>query len=208
MSVLPMPFKKLNVKTKEILEDLDMTTPTPFQIKSIPVIKSGANVYCVSKPGSGKTFTLVLTTLQKIKFEAEGTSPRAFVLVETMEKASELYDMFLQFTRYSSVRVYVAHEKNHIDLQKSEIFEGVDILISTSKSLHKLFLLNGVSTSQVKILSIDDAGFLTQKQAYNEVLAITQSLPKCQYVLYTEKMEPALSRLQDYFMEFSKTVHN
>lgn len=206
MSVFPAPFKKLNTKIKEVLEHLEITTPTPFQIKSIPVIKSGANVFCTAQKGSGKTFTLVLTTLQKIKYVAEGTSPRAMIVVENTEKASELYDAFLKFTRYSSVRVYVANEKDHVDLQKSEIFEGVDVLIATYKSLNKLFLLNGVSTSQVKMFAIDDAEFLSQKQAYSTILSITQSLPKCQFVIYSEKMQPSLSRLEDYFMEYSKIV--
>jgi hypothetical protein len=33
-------------------------------------------------------------------------------------------------------------------VQKSEIFEGIDILISTPKSINKLFLVNGVNTSK------------------------------------------------------------
>lgn len=206
MSDLPMPFKKLHPAIQEKLVALELTTPTAFQSKSIPVIKSGANVYCTAKNETGKTTTLVLTTLQKLKFEAVGTSPRAFVIVENMTKATALEEAFSKYTRYSSLRVYLADEKIHIDLQKSEIFEGCDILIATPKSMHKLFLLNGVSTSQVKIVSIDDADFLSQKTPYANVLSITQSVPRCQYVLYSEKISPALSRLEDYFMEYAKIV--
>ncbi len=35
----------------------------------------------------GKTTTLILTTLQKLKCEAEGNSPRALVFVENKERA-------------------------------------------------------------------------------------------------------------------------
>lgn len=201
-----MPFKKLHPEIQEKLEDLEISAPTPFQRKSIPVIKGGANVYCVASEGSGKSTTLILTTLQKLKCEAIGNSPRAIVLVENKERALEMYDAFLTFTRYKSLRVYAGYEQLHIDVQKSEIFEGVDILISTPKSLKKLFLVNGINTSQLKILSVDDAEFLAQKSAYTDVMSITQSIKKCQYVLYLEKMHPMLKRFESYFMEYAKIV--
>ena len=202
-----MPFKKLHPEIQEKLEDLEISAPTPFQSKSIPVIKGGANVFCVASEGSGKTTTLILTTLQKLKCEAVGNSPRAIVLVENKERALEMYDAFLTFTRYKSLRVYVGYEQLHIDVQKSEIFEGIDILISTPRTMNKLFLLNGVSTSELKIFSIDDAEFLVQHSAYTALMSITQSIKKCQYVLYAEKMHPMLKRFESYFMEYSKKIN-
>lgn len=201
-----MLFKKLHSYIHEVLERLEITTPTPFQSKSIPVIKSGANVYCTAPKDSGKTTTLILTTLQKLKCEAVGNAPRAIVLVENKEKALELYDTFLNYTKYTSLRVYVGYEQLHIDVQKSEIFEGIDILISTPKTMNKLFLTNGVSTSQLKILSIDDAEFLIQQSEYSAMITINQSVLKCQYVLYSETIPPKLKRFEEYFMEYSKIV--
>jgi len=206
MSAVPMPFKKLHEQIKETLASLEITTPTNFQSKSIPVIKSGANVFCNAASGNGKTTTLVLTTLQKLKCEAEGTSPRAIIIVENREKAVELYETFTRYTRYNSLRVYVAHEKIHIDLQKSEIFEGIDILIATHESINKLFLMNGITTAALKIFCIDDAEFISQRVPYSTLLSVTQSLSKCQFVLYSKKMTPKLKSLESYFMEFSKTV--
>ncbi len=201
-----MPFKKLHAHILEKLATLEITTPTPFQSKSIPVIKSGANVYCNAPTGSGKTTSLILTTLQKLKCKAVGNAPRAVVLVENKEKAMELYDAFLSYTKHTSLRVYVGYEELHIDVQKSEIAMGADILISTPKSMNKLFLLNGVSISQLKLFSIDDAEFLSQKSSYAAIMSITQSIQKCQYVLYSEKMHPMLQRFEGYFMEYAKKV--
>lgn len=201
-----MPFKKLHSDIQEKLESLDIHTPTPFQSHSIPIIKSGVNVYCIAPKDSGKTSTLVWTTLQKLKCEAVGNAPRAVVLVENKERAMELYDTFLAYTKYTSLRVYVGHEQLHIDVQKSEIFMGTDILISTPKTMNKLFLLNGVSTAQMKLLSIDDAEFLSQHSSYSALMSIAQSVQKCQYVIYSEKMHPVLKRFESYFMERSKIV--
>ncbi|WP_432410659.1 DEAD/DEAH box helicase [Rasiella sp. SM2506] len=201
-----MPFKKLHPEIQEKLASFEIETPTPLQRKSIPVIKSGANVYCTAPKDAGKTTTLILTTLHTLKFEAVGNAPRAVVLVENKEKALELYDAFLEYTRHTPVRVYVGHEHLHVDVQKSEIFMGIDILISTPKSMNKLFLMNGVPVSQLKIFSVDDAEFLVQQSAYKALMSITQSIKKCQYVLYSEKIDPKLKRFEAYFMEYSKKV--
>ena len=201
-----MPFKKLHPEIKERLATLEITTPTPFQSNCIPVIKSGANVYCVAPADSGKTTAMILTTMHALKFREIGNAPRAVILVENKEKAMELYDAFLLYTKYTTLRVYVGYEELHIDVQKSEIAMGVDILISTPKSMNKLFLLNGVSIADFKIFSIDDAEFLTQKSSYEAIMSITQSIQKCQYVIYSEKMHPILKRFEEYFMEYSKVV--
>ncbi len=201
-----MPFKKLHPELLERLEQFEISEPTSFQKKSIPVVKSGANVFCVAPKDNGKTTTLILTTLQKIGYKAEGNAPRAVVIVENKTKALELYNTFLNFTKYSNVRVYVGYEELHIDIQKSEIFEGIDILISTPKTLNKLFLLNGVSTSQLKLFSIDDADFLLQKSDGSAIISVTQSIEKCQYVLYSETIHPKLKRFESYFMERAKMV--
>lgn len=201
-----MPFKKLHPEIQEKLAQLEIQTPTPLQKKSIPVIKSGMNLYCTGPTGSGKTTTLILTTLQKIKFKAVGKAPRAVVLVENKEKALALHDAFLAYTRHTPIRVYVGYEELHIDVQKSEIFMGIDILISTPKSMNQLFLLNGVPISQLLLFSIDDTEFLVQNSAYRALMSINQSIQKCQYVLYSETMHPVLKRFEDYFMAYSKKV--
>lgn len=206
MSSLPMPFKKLHSEIKEVLETLEITTPTLFQTNSIPVIKSGANAFCIAPKNSGKTTTMVLTTLQKLKCEAVGTSPRAIVLVENSEKALELYTTFIKYTKYNSLRVYVGHDRLHIDTQKSEILEGVDILITTPIGFRKLLQSNGISTSQITVFSVDDAEFLVKNTGYSDVLFITQGVKKCQFILYSETIPPKLKGLESYFMEHAKTV--
>ncbi len=201
-----MPFKKLHSHIKEELESLEITIPTPFQSASIPVIKSGANIFCTASENTGKTTTLILTTLQKLKCEEVGSAPRALVLVENRDCALALYDAFITYTRHSSLRVYACDDKLHIEMLTSEIFEGVDILIATPKTVCKLLLSEGLNITQLKIFNIDDADFLSAKSAYTDLLAITQGIHKCQYVVYSEKINPMLKRLETNFMQYSKTV--
>jgi hypothetical protein len=179
-----MAFKKLHPAIQEKLTSLEIETPTAFQNKSIPVIKSGANVFCIAPKDSGKTTTLILTTLHKLKYQAAGNAPRAVIVVENTKRVLELHEAFLLFTKRSSIRVYASHDELHI----------------------KLFLANGVHTSQIKLFSIDDAAFLSLESPYTAMMSITQSIQKCQYVIYTEHLHPKLKRFESYFMEYPKTV--
>lgn len=201
-----MPFKKLNRDLQKDLNEAEISIPTVFQKKAIPTIKSGAHTYCVAPKGCGKTTTLILTTLQKLKNRPIGNVPRAVVLVENSERVSEMYDAFQVFTKENSLRLYLATEEIHLDVQKSEIAMGIDILISTPVMLNKLFLSNGINTSELMIFSVDDAEFLSQKADYSAIMSVTRSIARCQYIMYLEKMEPMLKRFESHFMEFAKRV--
>lgn len=201
-----MPFKKLHPYLLETLERLSIETPTSFQKSCIPVIKSGTNVFCTAPKDSGKTTTIILTTLHKLKCEAVGNAPRALVVAENKSKVLELYDAFFNYAKYSPLRVYASYEELHIDIQKSEIYMGIDVLITTPKMIHKLFLNNGVSISELKICSIDDADFLIQQSAYTALTTTAESIKKCQYVVYSENLHPKLKRLDEYFMERARYI--
>jgi superfamily II DNA/RNA helicase len=201
-----MPFKKLHSNLLESLERLSIENPTSFQKNSIPVVKSGANVFCIAPKDNGKTTTLILTTLHKLKCEAVGDAPRALVIVENKSKVLELHNAFLEYTKYNSIRVYASYEQLHLDVQKSEIYMGIDILITTPKTLHKLFLNNGVSISELKICSIEDAEFLIQKSEYTALTTTTESIKKCQYVVYVETLHPKLKRFEEYFMNRAQYI--
>nr|WP_299167469.1 DEAD/DEAH box helicase [uncultured Allomuricauda sp.] len=201
-----MPFKKLHSHLLEALERFSIESPTAFQKKSIPIIKSGANVFCTAPKDSGKTTALILTTLHKLKCEALGNAPRALVIAENKSKVLELYDAFFNYAKYSSLRIYASYEELHIDVQKSEIYMGIDILITIPKTLQKLFLNNGVSISELKICSIEDADFLRHKSEYTALTTTAESIRKCQYVMYSENLHPKLKRLKEFFMEGARYV--
>lgn len=201
-----MPFKKLHPHLREALERNKLETPTNFQIKKIPLIKSGSCVFGIASKDSGKTTTLILTTLHKLKCTEEGNAPRAVVIVENKEKVLTLQEEFLAYTKYSSIRVYASYDELHIDVQKSEIYMGVDVLITTPKTLYKLFLSNGVSVSQLKIFSIEDADFLNKRIEYVALIKTIEAVKKCQYVVYAERTNPRLERLEEYFIENGQRV--
>lgn len=195
-----MPFKKLNTPLKEALERLQIETPTPFQKKSISKIKSGANFFGIAPEGSGKTTAMIISTIQKLKSEAYMDAPRALIYVKDKESALDLEEKFKQYTRYMDLRIYCAYDEQNIDHQKDDIYAGVDIVIATPSRINKLFSITGIHLGELQLMILEDAHDLLKRTANNAIYRISQSITKCQYLIFTETMNPKLEKLEETFM--------
>ena len=196
-----MSFKKLNPILKEALENIGFDNPLPFQKDILPKLKGGANVYGIAPKGSGKTTALIIAIIHKLKAEPFEDSPRALILVKDKQAALDLKEEFEKFTnKRTGLRVYCAYEEYPLDKQREEVYYGIDVLIATPKRLNKLYFMNSLHLGQLQLLALDDAEFLIRNNYHNDVLRVTESLQKCQYVILAEKMHEKYERLQESFM--------
>lgn len=195
-----MPFKKLNTPLQEALERLQIETPTPFQKKSISKIKSGANFYGIAPEGAGKTTAMIISTIQQLKSESYMDAPRALIYVKDKESALELEEKFKQFTRYMDLRIYCAYDEQNIDHQKDDIYAGVDIVIATPSRINKLFSITGINLGELQLLILEDAHDLLKRTANNAIYRISQSVNKCQYLVFSENWDSKLEKLEETFM--------
>ena len=201
-----MSFKKLNPSLKEAMARLEYQTPTSFQKKALPKIKSGADLFLLAPENSGKTTAMIISVIQKLNAEAFEDSPRALIYVKDKEAALALKQRFEEFTREMDLRIYCAYEEQNIDDQKDDIYYGVDIVIATPKRLSKLFSMTGIHLGQLQLFILEDAEFLSKAGLYDDVVRIPLSINKCQYLVFGEKMEPKMERLRDLFMERAQIV--
>lgn len=203
---LKMSFKKLNIPLKEALERLEIENPLPFQEQILPKIKSGANLFGIAPEGAGKTTALVIGTLQKLGSAAFEDAPRALIMVNDKEAALALEKRFQEFTRYMDLRIYSAFEKVDIETQKGDIYEGVDIVISTPERLNKLLSLTGINVGELKLFIVEDAEFLMASNEFKSLIRIPVHLSNCQYVVFSSEFNPKIERLKDTFMAHSQII--
>ena len=201
-----MSFKKLNPLIKEVLEQQKFKSPLPYQKAILPILKSGANVYGIAPKGLGKTTALILAVIHKLKAEAFEDSPRALVMVKDKQAALDLKEQFEVFTKSTDLRIYCAYEEYDLEKQREEIYYGVDIIIVTPKRLNKLYFMNSLHLGQLQVFALEDAEFLIRNNYHNDVLRVTESLHKCQYVILAESMHEKYERLQESFMYNSQIV--
>ena len=145
-----MPFKKLIEPLRDILDHLGFSEPLALQKQIISPIKSGSSLFVIAPDNSGKTTSLVISVIQKLKSAFED-SPRALIFVKDKEAALGLEDLFNTFKKGTNLRVYCAYDEHNIDAQRDEIYDGVDIVIATPKRLNKIFYLNGINLNKLQI---------------------------------------------------------
>lgn len=203
-----MSFKKLNIPLKEALERLGYDEPLPFQKKVLPKIKSGVNVFGIAPEGSGKTTAMIIGILQKLESQAFEDAPRALIFVKDKEAAMELEARFKEFTRYMDLRIFSAYDQPDLDMQKGEIYEGVDIVIATPNKLFKLFKATGINVSQLKLVIVEDAEFLLKNRDFNDVIRIPEHIAKCQYLVFSTEFNSKIERLKESFMAHSVTIEH
>lgn len=101
-----MTFQDLNLTTPLLnaLEDLGLTTPTPIQEQSSPVILSGRDMVGIAQTGTGKTLAYLLPLLKTLKY-SEQTNPRILILVPTRELVVQVVEELEKLTKYINARI-------------------------------------------------------------------------------------------------------
>lgn len=201
-----MSFKKLNIPLKESLERLGFQEPTPFQKNTLPKVKGGANIFGIAPTGSGKTSAMIINTMQKLKSEAFDDSPRALIFVKDKKAALNLENDFKAFTRGTDLRVYTVYEEQNIDHQKDDIYYGADIVIATPKRLSKLYHINGIHLGELQLLIIEDAEFLAKNNLHADIVRLSESINKCQYLIFSDKYYPKFDKFKNAFMSNSQLI--
>lgn len=201
-----MSFPKLHPHILEVLSQQGITEPLPFQEKSLSKIKSGASLFLLGPENVGKTTSLIISVMQRLKCQAELDSPRALIFVKDSEAGKELAEAFAPFIRRTDLRLFTALDEHREQHQKDDIYLGCDILIGSPRKLSKLFFLNGIHLGLLKMMIVEDALFAQKGDLMVEIIRISESVRNCQFLIYGEKMVPKLEKLRETFMEKAQLI--
>ena len=201
-----MPFKKLKPLLKDILEHLNIEEATAFQKKVIPKIKSGANVFAVAPKDSGKTTALIIVTLQKLKDYEDYDNPRVVIFVKNKAAALALEEKFEPFIKHMNLTSYSVYDEQQEQKQKDIIYEGIDIVIGTATRINKLYLMNGINLNDMNTIIVDDAHELPRIDFAKDIVRISDSFPKCQFIVFSTDYDEKLKSLKNSFMANAQLV--
>lgn len=196
--------EKLNKYLAATLLEAGFEEPRLVQEKTIARINGGADVIVVGPDGIGKSSTVVITVIQKLR-ESFEDAPRAFILVADQEKAIALKEQFDVLGKHTDLRVRMAHEGGKVDKQAGldkqgeEIYMGADVVIGTPKRSFDLYLKQHLNLNKLKMFVIDDAELMVKYSFQGQIDRMVNSLPKCQHLIFTndlnEKVEKMISRI-------------
>ncbi|MBL7970830.1 MAG: DEAD/DEAH box helicase [Prolixibacteraceae bacterium] len=197
--------EKLDIQLIETLKENGFTESTETEQICIPKIKSGRDLLCVAGDGSGKTATLVVSVLQRLKASLDD-NPRAVIIVPDKERASAMKSEFERLGEYTDLRIHTACEDEKIDDQKDKIYMGSDVVIGTPKRLNKIYSLYALNLGAVRIFAIDDAELVIKSVNYPQIDRLAESLPKAQRVVFASQLTEWIERFAEEFMNVQEVI--
>ncbi len=187
------------------MQEAGFSNPLPLQSKVISRILGGQELICVGPEGSGKTTSLVLAVLMRLKFSFE-EAPRTLILVPDKEKVQALAACFHRFGERTGIRVVGLYAGAGMEGQKEALAEGVDVVIGTPDRVLAIYLKSALNLNRLQQFILDDAEGIVKQGFQSAVHQIAASLPKCQRMIFSELWHEKLERLGKAFLLFPQLV--
>ena len=197
--------EKLDKQLIEVLKEKGFTESTALERICIPRIKSGHDLMCIAPKGAGKTATIVVSVLHRLKASLNDV-PRAVIVVPNKDIALEMKAEFERLGEYTDLRVNTACDNEKIDDQKDKVYMGSDVVIGTPKRLNQLYSLYALNLSAVKIFAIDDAESVIKSINYLQIDRLTESIPKAQKIVFAGELTEWLERFSNEFMNIQEVI--
>ncbi len=153
-----MSFQSFNFHPNILqgLQGLGFTTPTPIQIKSIPLILNGRDVIGLAQTGTGKTAAFALPLLQKLLTGPTGRV-RGLIISPTRELAEQTCEVIGKLGEHTGLRSTVIYGGVNMDQQIRALRTGIDIVIACPGRLLDHIWKDTIDISHVEVLVIDEA---------------------------------------------------
>ncbi|MEQ8472468.1 MAG: DEAD/DEAH box helicase [Marinoscillum sp.] len=181
------------------IADLGFDQPTPIQEEAYPVILSGRDIVGIAQTGTGKTLGYMLPILRELKY-SDQVNPRVLVLVPTRELVNQVVEQVQAFGKYMNVRVKGVYGGTNINTQKTDVADGMDILVATPGRLYDLVLSKSIILKQVKKLVIDEVDVMLDLGFRFQLINILELLPeRRQNILFSATMTEEVDSMIDEF---------
>lgn len=205
-------FKTLGFapQLEKLIEVNGFTSPTPIQMKAIPLVRQGYDLLAAAQTGTGKTAAFVLPLLQKIIEEPtlyQKRVPRVLVLTPTRELAAQVGETILSLGKDLGVRSAVVFGGVGINPQKAAIAKGLDFLVATPGRLLDLMNQGFADLSKTHILILDEADRMLDMGFLPDLKRILKALPPDrQTLLFSATFSPEIKKLASEFLNKPESV--
>jgi ATP-dependent RNA helicase RhlE len=197
---------KLNRQILKAIDELGWSAPTEIQSRAAAPIMANQNLIGISPSGTGKSAAYLMPLIMKIK-HAQGSEPRALVLVPTRELAVQVAAQASSLSGHTDLRVAGIYGGAGNRSQRELVTGGIDILVATPGRFLEFYAEGTLSTKKLTVFVIDEAdrmmemGFLPQLRKTIDVLPV-----KRQNLLFSATFSDRVARISEDFLEFPLRV--
>ncbi|AZZ91392.1 DEAD/DEAH box helicase [Hahella sp. KA22] len=177
-----MSFASLGLSAPilDAISEQGYTSPSPIQLKAIPVVLEGKDVMAAAQTGTGKTAAFTLPILERLSKgeRARSNQARALILTPTRELAAQVGDCVSLYSSKLPLRSTVVFGGVKINPQMMRLRRGVDVLVATPGRLLDLYNQNAVRFQDLEVLVLDEADRMLDMGFIHDIRKILDILPK------------------------------
>ncbi|MGB8369793.1 MAG: DEAD/DEAH box helicase [Limisphaerales bacterium] len=202
-----MAFSKLGLSpaTLEGVRAAGYITPTPIQLRGIPLVLAGRDIIGSAQTGTGKTAAFALPILTKLDRHAPG--PRALILEPTRELAAQVETAIRDFARFTNLKVTVVYGGVGYGRQLDDLRAGTDVLAATPGRLLDHLERGTVRLDKVQFLVLDEADRMLDMGFLPDVRRIVERCPRQRHTsLFSATIPPQIETLIQWAMRSPETI--
>lgn len=156
---------------------MGFTELTEVQLKTIPEMRSGADLVVKAPTGTGKTFAFGIPIIEQI--DPEKAELQALILAPTRELAAQIHAELCRLTAYTSdIRIAVLYGGQPIGAQITLLKKRPQIIVATPGRLLDHMSRRTVKPHSVRIAVLDEADEMLDMGFFKDVSNILDKLPK------------------------------
>ncbi|WP_307351322.1 DEAD/DEAH box helicase [Paenibacillus polymyxa] len=184
----------------EALKEQGISSPTPVQQESIPLLMEGQDVIAEAHTGTGKTLAFLLPILQKLNLDKR--HPQALVIAPTRELALQITEeakcLAATEPNLSLLAVYGGQD---VERQLRKLKGGAQLIIGTPGRLLDHLRRGTLDLGGIKMLVLDEADQMLHMGFLNDVETILQEVPyRRQTMLFSATMPAGIRKLARVYM--------
>jgi len=171
-------FSQLHIRTELVkaLQQNGVSTPTPIQVKSIPLLLTKRDVIAQAQTGTGKTLAFVLPILESL--DKNKLAVQALIITPTRELAIQITAEIKKLAPIVGAQVLAAYGGQDVERQIRKLQSGIHIIVATPGRLLDHLRRGTIQLGKLDMLVLDEAdqmlhlGFLAEVE---EIIAQTPS---------------------------------
>ncbi|MCR8645226.1 DEAD/DEAH box helicase [Paenibacillus sp. N1-5-1-14] len=179
-------FEELGITDNwvQALHKLEITSPTPIQQETFPVILAGKDIIAQSQTGTGKTLAYVLPILQQI--DAASKNVQAVVLVPTRELGMQVVRVIEQLAQKSEsgIRVLGLIGGAALSRQVDRLKQNPHVVVGTPGRILELLNMRKLSVHHVKTAVIDEVDQVLTLGSARDVDKILKKMMRSRQLLF------------------------
>ena len=191
----------LNEQLLTAIAEVGYETPTPIQLKTIPLLIAERDIIGQAQTGTGKTAAFALPILQRLDVKKKAV--QAIVLTPTRELAIQVAEAFHIYAKHSGgVRVLPIYGGQSIQQQISRLDAGAQIVVGTPGRVMDHLRRGTLDLAGLKFVVLDEADEMLRMGFIDDVEWILGHTPPTrQTALFSATMPREVRRIADRYLK-------